>query len=136
MDLSTFPCYLVGAQIQQPQGISVGLHQQLTPPQARCEGKARDRLPDEVGVLHLPQDTVVLRAASFLPAAASAPHHDHARTVPAVEAAVLGVVDDRVHVALVHGLGKGVQARRISCVYVRACNGRSGGQGSGRLLVP
>lgn len=98
------PFYLVGAQIKQPQGVSVGLHQQLAPPQAWGKGEARDRLPDEVGVLDLPENAVVFRPAPSLPTAAPAPHHDHARAVPAVETAVLGVVDDCVDVALVHSL--------------------------------
>lgn len=82
----------------------MGLHQQLAPPQARGEGEARDRLADEIGVLNLPENAVVFHAS--LPAAAGgpAPHHDNARAVPAVQAAVLGIVDDRVHVALVHRL--------------------------------
>lgn len=130
------PSYLVGAQIQQPQGVSVGLHQQLAPPQAWGKGEAHDRLPDEVGVLDLPQDAVVFRPASSLPAAAPAPHHDDPRAVPAVEAAVLGVIDDRVHVALVHSLLGRAGAHGWLCVHVVcAFHGHARGRGSGFALV-
>lgn len=101
------------------------LDQQLTSAKAWSKGEARDCLPDEVDVLNLPEDAVVFQQTS-LPAACAAaaptPHNDNACAVPAVEAAILWVVDDRVYVALVHSLCRDQSCARDGDKDVRATN--------------
>eukprot|EP00639_Heterosigma_akashiwo_P030078 CAMPEP_0194675622 /NCGR_PEP_ID=MMETSP0295-20121207/8379_1 /TAXON_ID=39354 /ORGANISM="Heterosigma akashiwo, Strain CCMP2393" /LENGTH=166 /DNA_ID=CAMNT_0039560015 /DNA_START=149 /DNA_END=647 /DNA_ORIENTATION=- len=89
---------LEGGEVEEPQAVLGGLHQQLAAAAQRAQGQPRHGLAQQLRVPHLAHRAEVLRLRAR---PRLAPHQDHAGAVRGVEPAGLGLPAQRVHVALV-----------------------------------